>query len=113
LDEYTEESIRRPDVREFLKKITIKHAPDLEKYLPNPFTARITVTMEDGKTYSKEVLFAKGDPENPLSWEEILQKFEILVPASMVSKAKKQKMIETIQHLEDLSDIKEFTKLLS
>ena len=113
LDEYTEESIRRPDVHEFLKKITIKHAPDLEKYLPNPFTARITVTMEDGKTYSKEVLFAKGDPENPLSWEEILQKFDILVPASMVSKAKKQKMIETIQHLEDLSDIKEFTKLLS
>ena len=113
LDEYTEESIRRADVHECLKRITIQHAPDLEKYLPNPFTARVTVTMEDGKSYSKEVIYAKGDPQNPLSWEEILHKFNILVPPSIVSKDKKQRMIETIQHLEELSDIKEFTKLLS
>jgi 2-methylcitrate dehydratase PrpD len=113
LDEFTEESIRRPDVHEFLKRITIQHAPDLEKYLPNPFTARVTVTTEDGKIYSKEVIYAKGDLQNPLSWEEILQKFNILVPPSIVSKAKKQKMIETIQDLEELNDIKEFTKLLS
>ena len=112
LDEYTEESIRRPDVHKFLKKITVKHAPDLEKYLPNPFTARIAVTMDDGKIYTKEVIYAKGDPQNPLLWDEILQKFNILVPLSIVSKAKKQKIIETIQHLEELNDIKEFTKLL-
>lgn len=113
LDEYTEESIRRPDVHAFLKKITVKHAPDLEKYLPNPFTARITVTMEDGNIYSKEVIYAKGDPQNPLSWEEILEKFNMLVSPSLVSRAKKKKMIETIQHLEELDDIKEFTKLLT
>jgi len=69
--------------------------------------------MEDGKIYSEEVIYAKGDPQNPLSWEEILQKFNIVVPSSLVSKAKKKKMIGTIQHLEELGDIKEFTKLLS
>lgn len=100
-------------MHDFLKKITIQHTPDLEKYLPNTFTARITVNMEDGKIYSKEVIYAKGDPQNPLSWEEILQKFNILVPPSIVNKAKKQKMIDTLQHLEELNDIKEFTKLLS
>jgi 2-methylcitrate dehydratase PrpD len=113
LDEYTEESIRRPDVHAFMKKIIIQHAPDLEKYLPNPFTARITVTMEDGKIYSNEVIYAKGDPQNPLSWEEILQKFNILVPPSIISKAKKQKIIDIIQQLEQLNDINEFTRLLS
>jgi 2-methylcitrate dehydratase PrpD len=112
LEEYTEESIRRQDVREFMKKINVKHAPDLDRFFPESIPSRVKITMDDGKCLTKEVRYAKGDRQNPLSWKEILQKFNALVPSSKLSNNKKKQLIETIQNLEQIKDIKEFTKLL-
>lgn len=69
--------------------------------------------MNDGTRFTKEVRYPKGDPQNPLSWEEILQKFNISIPSSVLSRNKKRQLIEAIQNLEDLKDIKEVTKLLN
>lgn len=113
LEEFTEASIRRPEVNEFMKKITVQHASDLDKFFPESFSARVTITMDDGKNYVKEVRFLKGDPQNPLSWEEILQKFNSSASSSIQSKNKRQQIIEAIRDMEKIKDIKDFTRLLS
>jgi 2-methylcitrate dehydratase PrpD len=113
LDEYSEASIRRSDVHGFMKRITVKHSAELDKFFPESFPIRLTVTMDDGTTYYKEIKYAKGDPENPLSWEEMLNKFDILTPSKKLGKNRKKQLTEMIQDLEKVRNIKEFTDLLS
>lgn len=110
LEEYSELSIQRDDVREFMRKIDVKHSPYLDK-IPDAFPARVTVIENGGKSFVKEVKYAKGDPENPLSWEEIVTKFNILVPSSLLYN--KQQVIDCIKDIEAIKDIRQLTCLLN
>lgn len=112
LDQYTETTIQRQDVRELMKRITVKHAPDLDPFFPESIPSRVKITTGDGKSFVKEVRYAKGEFQNPLSWEEILQKFNALVPSSLLGEKRRKQLIETIQNLEEVEDIKELTALL-
>ncbi len=111
LEEYDETSVQRGDVHEFMKRIKVKHAPDLDKLYPAR-AARATLTMEDGRHFAQEVRYAKGDPQNPLSWEEILRKFEMIVPSVMVSSHRKRQIIDIIEKFEEIKNVKELTALL-
>ena len=112
LEEYTNESVKRPDVLECMSKITIRHATELDKYFPESFPTRVTVTMEDGRTYAEEVRYPKGDPENPLSWEEILQKFDRCTAHFNMKSDNKSKMIESVRNLGNMENIRNLTALL-
>jgi 2-methylcitrate dehydratase PrpD len=112
LEEYTEESIRRTDVAELMKKIDVKHNPDLDKFFPQLFLTKVTITMDDGRTFVKEVRYPKGDPENPLSWEELLQKFDHCVATSGLRKDKKEQIVEYVMNLEKSTNLRDFFELL-
>ncbi len=112
LEEYTDESVKRPDVLECLKKITVKHSTELDRFFPESFPTRITITMEDGKNFVREVRYPKGDPENPLSWEDLLQKFDRCMVGSSMLQENKRKLIEYIRNLENAGDMKDITALL-
>lgn len=112
LDEFSEASIHRPEVQTFMKKIVVKHAPDLDRFFPKTFPARVRVSAKGGKTYTKEVRYAKGDPQSPLSREEIIQKFNLLAQSSLPSEDVKQGIIEKIEKLEEIENLRDFTQLL-
>ena len=113
LEEYTDECVRRPDVRECMEKIEIKHTPELDRYFPESFPTKITVTTEDGETFTREVRYPKGDPENPLSWDEMIQKFERCMVNVHMEPGNQNRIIESLRNLENAGDIKEVTALLS
>jgi 2-methylcitrate dehydratase PrpD len=112
LEEYTDESVKRPDVLECMNKIAIKHSPELDKFFPESFPTRITIITEDGKTYTREVRYPKGDPENPLSWDEILQKFDRCIVNAHMQPEKRKRLIEHIRNLENTRDMRDITALL-
>ena len=111
LKEYTEESVVRSDVRELMKKISVKHARDLDRYFPESFPTRVTVTTNGGETFSKEVRYPKGDPENPLTMDELFQKFTYCVSSGLTAKRRDQ-VIDMVMKLENVEDVRVFTKLL-
>ncbi len=112
LDEYSEESIKRNDVKNLMKKIQVRHAPDLDQYFPEAWPARVTITTNSGAIQTTEVQYARGDPQNPLSSKDLLQKFNTLTSYSELSQSNKKQIVQVISTLEDLDDIKELTKLL-
>lgn len=113
LEEYTNDCVKRPDVLECMNKIEIKHTPELDRYFPESFPTKITITMEDGKTYTREVRYPKGDPENPLSWKEMIQKFERCTVNVNIQPEKQSRLIEQIRNLENAQGIEEVASLLS
>ena len=111
LDEYTLERINSAQVRELMGKISCVKDPELEKEFPKKWPASVTLLTKDGKTYSTRIDFPKGDPENPLTWDELIDKFRNLI-APVFFEARQNEIIERIRSLENEKDLKTFSILL-
>ncbi len=102
-EQYEEERIRRDDVQELLRKVTVDEDDELtERFEQGEMPAVLEVTTEDGETYTKEKSDFHGHPNNPMDWERLEQKFNDMV-AEFYSEHRRKQIIEVVEHLEDYS----------
>ncbi|MCF8107863.1 MAG: MmgE/PrpD family protein [Desulfohalobiaceae bacterium] len=78
LDQYTEEVIQMPVIQDLMQRVSCERNPDLDKEFPEKWPASVTIQTRQGRTYSTRVDYPKGDPENPLTWDELIEKFQDL-----------------------------------
>jgi 2-methylcitrate dehydratase PrpD len=78
LDQFTLQQVRSPQVRRMIGKVTLLKDARLETNFPREWPARVSIFMEDGRQYEKFVGHPKGDPGNPLTWDEMAAKFRSL-----------------------------------
>jgi len=76
-----------------------------------PWPAEVEVITRDGKSYRSEVLSPKGDPTNPLTPDEVRDKFSRLTEGVLTA-ARQAEILETVEHLEELADVADLVKLL-
>jgi 2-methylcitrate dehydratase PrpD len=81
LAQFTIEKARSPKVRELMDKVVLVKDPRIEETFPQEWPARVVIELEDGQRYEKFIRYPKGDPENPLSWDEMAAKFRALAGA--------------------------------
>lgn len=74
LDEFTEEYICNPAIRAITNKVTVSDVEYLTALCPQKRVAEVMVSTKEG-VFTKRVDYPKGDPENPLSREELEDKF--------------------------------------
>ncbi|WP_080875244.1 MmgE/PrpD family protein [Oceanobacillus timonensis] len=92
-------------------KIRMVSVDDLEKEFPSKRPARVKIKMKNNSVFTKEVKLIKGDPENPLSWEDLINKFH-LCSKDFIDYAHREEIINKIAHLENITHVKELTHLL-
>lgn len=107
----SEEYLNNEAVYEVAKKIRLKQVDDLEEIFPEKRPARLKVKMINGEVFEKEVHIVKGDAENPLTWDELVEKFEMCTN-NYITHDRQLQIIDQIKNLENLSDLREFTSLL-
>lgn len=76
---YSEASLFDPRLRKLLPLVQVTEDEALTQKSPGMRSARITLDMADGRTYSHTVDHPKGEPENPMSEEELWWKMETLL----------------------------------
>ena len=107
LDQFTEENLKSPEIRRMMGKVVLIKDVRIEKNFPAEWRSRVVVYLSNGQHYENYVRHPKGDPENPLSWEELLAKFRSL--AAPVLPVDFCRQIETrvreLEHSSDLRDI--------
>ncbi len=81
LDQFTIEKARSPKIRELMNKVELVKDPRIEETFPQEWPARVSIELENGQRFEKFVRYPKGDPENPLSWDEMKAKFRALTGA--------------------------------
>ena len=81
LDEFTSEKIHSPRVRRAIDKVVLLKDARIEETFPREWPARVAIELESGARFEKFVRYPKGDPENPLTWEELQAKFRSLAGA--------------------------------
>jgi 2-methylcitrate dehydratase PrpD len=74
-------------------------------------TAIVEIKTKDGKKYSQEVNLPKGEPEIPLTEEEIQAKF-MENGSTVLMPEKAKRVIEIINNLENLKNVSELVKNL-
>ncbi len=67
-----------PTIRAQLKKVEVVADPEIEKVFPALQRVIVNIMTTDGQTFSKQLDYPKGDPRNPLSDDEIEEKFRAL-----------------------------------
>jgi len=111
LREFRLSKIRSEEVKRMMKRVECVTDPDLEKTFPKQWCATAEILTRDGKRYFTKVEYCKGDPENPLSWEEVIDKFNDLSGRSL-TKERRLKIVNQVRRLERIGDIGRWSKIL-
>lgn len=78
LDQFTLTQIRSPRVQSMMRLVALEKDQRLEETFPREWPARLVIHLTNGARHEKFVRYPKGDPENPLTWQEMTAKFQWL-----------------------------------
>ncbi len=112
VDQFTEKKIRDPKILDFIKKVEVVPDPELDR-LGQDYRHAIICQVETvaGQSYEKRVEFAKGGPNNPITREEVENKFRKLA-GKVLSEEKVRDLYLTIQNLDKVSSLSELSQCL-
>jgi len=112
LDQYCEENIVSPRVRALMQRVDCIENPELEKEFPHKWPAEVEIVTRAGRSYRLRLEYPKGDPENALSWEEIIEKFNNLASA-VISAEQCGVIVDRVRAIEEESNIMCFMNALA
>ncbi len=75
-------------------------------------TTIIDVTLNDGKKISGRADFGKGSPANPMSFDEVADKFRECAEFAGVAKTRLDDIVALVRDLDSLPKIEKLTALL-
>jgi 2-methylcitrate dehydratase PrpD len=102
LNSYTPEARARQDVRELMTRISARQDPDLPS-----FGVRVNTSLKDGRQFSKDCPYSKGQPMKPFTEQELVKRFKKCVPyaACKLDDAAVDSVIKAILDLENNEDV--------
>ncbi|MGH9547328.1 MAG: MmgE/PrpD family protein, partial [Terriglobales bacterium] len=103
--------IMDPTIRAQLKKIEVVADPEIEKVFPALQRVIVNLTATDGRTFTKQLDYPKGDPRNPLSDAEVEEKFAALAEGVLSERAQK-KLKDAIWNLEKVGSVSKLMALM-
>ncbi|MDI7258823.1 MAG: MmgE/PrpD family protein [Thermodesulfobacteriota bacterium] len=117
----TSEVYDLPEIKAMSEKVKIELHPQTDEIIAGKvkagqkpgFRKTIVEIKAKGRKFVTEVEGPRGDPDNPLSESELLEKFRHNASYSFLEKEKAEKIIEAILNLDELDSVKELGKLWS
>lgn len=111
LAQFEDERVRRSDVQELLRVVRYDHPEGID-WAKAPLPQAVTVKLKNGREFTHEVRYARGDPANPSSPQELADKFHDCARRSL-SPAQIERCVELVSGLENLKDINPLAELLT
>ena len=108
IDQFTEEKIKDPRIIAFTRKVEVVPDPELDKLGPEFRHAIIAeLKTNDGKVFIKRVDTAKGSNQNPMTSEEVIEKYKVLAGKVIAAEAvaNLQKKVEDLERSADVREL--------
>ena len=113
-EQYSEERQRDPELRDLHARVTSAGDPELDvakQANEGSRPAEVKLTTKDGQTFTKRMLYPPGHPKNPLSQEELDEKF-MFWSTKVIPTAQATKLREMVARLDEVADVNEVGTLL-
>src|SRR3974390_3512676 len=88
--QFTMEKIMDRRIRAQLNKVEVVADPELEKVFPALQRVIVNINTTDGRRFSKQLDYPKGDPRNPLTDQEVEEKFAALADGVLSTSAQQR-----------------------
>ena len=111
LDAFTDSAVRDTNVLRLAEKIQMYLDPDLQPTAQGSRPCKVTIRLRDGRSFSRQIDYAKGSREAPMSADELKRKF-IGCAREALDDGSIERIIEYVEHLETLEDIRPMCQLL-
>ena len=116
-DHFTDDALKREDIMGFLAT-RVRSWVDPEVSFDDVgkacTAARIQIKIKDGNTYVEQVNYPKGNPDKPMTQDELVEKFfdcsELL--AKPIDRADLEQVVDRVLGLEKVADVSRIIKLL-
>lgn len=108
--QFEPERIRMDDVQSLLRRVTVVSDPDFSRRFPEEHACRLTVTLVDGRTFTKEKSGYEGFHTRPMSFARVEEKFHRLAGES-VDVFRREEIVDAIKRLDGIS-VKDLMGLL-
>ena len=112
LGQFTREKISDQKILEFAKQIEIVVDPEIDQVYPEKFAGKVELVLKNGKSLVARVDFPSGSPENPMSFQQVVDKFKSQASGPL-TEDRINAIIEKVERIEEVANIGELTQLLS
>jgi 2-methylcitrate dehydratase PrpD len=102
LSDFADDKVKDSSTQALISKV--KFIPSVPKEGVVELGARITVRLNDGKEYSHEVTSPTGEPQNPVSDEELADKFKVC-SSLVLNKKDSGRILEIVRAFETVEDL--------
>lgn len=113
LRHFSEAALQRADLRALARRMVAVEDKSLVRPDGGPGFVRLELTTKSGKTYTRQVQFAKGDPRNPMSPAEYAKKVFECTDAAGMKRTQAKAVIVRLQNLEAEGDVSKLTAALA
>jgi 2-methylcitrate dehydratase PrpD len=113
LPEFTDEVVNRADVQELIGRVNFGVHAEAEAAGYDKMTTIIDINLHDGRRISGRADFGKGSPANPMSYDEVADKFRGCAEFADWPDNQAEDVIDIVSELEDVESVRELTTLLS
>ena len=110
-ESFEETKLHDPMIRSLLSKIRVVADAEIDDLFPKVKRARVTITLEDGKSHTHQTDIAKGDPSNPMSDAELEEKFRAN-GQQVFSSSSLDEIIKATWSLEKMQDLSSYLALM-
>jgi 2-methylcitrate dehydratase PrpD len=108
---FSEDQTSRPDLLSLADKIDARVAGEFEAVYPRRVSARVVFEMQDGLVFESTKLDSRSTPLNPISQEELRDKFRRVTKGILLPDHQKH-LIEAVDRLEKSPDLDSLTRWL-
>jgi 2-methylcitrate dehydratase PrpD len=108
---FTDAVVNRPDIQEMMSRVRFYTDAEAEKAGYDKMTTILRITLKDGRVIAGRADFGKGSPANPMTYDEVAEKFLGCAAFAEWPRSKANQVIEMVRKLEDVADVRTLTAL--
>jgi len=113
---FTEDMLKNPRIREFQHKVKVEEDLEASRLgwgsLNVRWTGTVEIVMKDGRRFTKHVGYPRGDPRNPFTREDHVDKLRNMASWLGMNPNQINELIKKLETLEKMHSISELTRLL-
>lgn len=100
-DKFNLNLINSEEIKNVMSKVNVTEEKSFTELVPQMRSAIVEIMTNDGKQYSERVDYPKGEPENPLTDQEVEDKFRSLAQYSGKSESESRQIIDCVWDIEN------------